>query len=213
VRKLDDIKQEAEAPPSKTGRLWIVGLLGVGVFMGLVWFFRTPEEVNLPEDSGFAPMDLSPPEIPIATPPLIDPQGVPPQVGPPPMGTEPSPVEPPVFETLHEKRVERPQEESKAVSVEKRARTPLQKKSSKTGDGVYTIQVASFSQSDRAKALAGMLTKKGLDAYVVASEVPSKGKMYRVRIGHFQSRAAAYETAQRLQRADGTPFFITTTGP
>ncbi|WDT82550.1 MAG: SPOR domain-containing protein [Candidatus Manganitrophus sp.] len=76
--------------------------------------------------------------------------------------------------------------------------------------GAYTIQVASFADQKGAETLSQKLKKKGYEAYVAAGEVPEKGTRYRVRIGHYPSRAEAQKAAEGIQEAEKLSFLITT---
>jgi cell division septation protein DedD len=218
VRKLNDIKEETDgAASSKTRLLWIIGPLSIGIFLALLWLFGMPAQTDVPP----APMVAALPPafqegeetgaLPPAEPPMSLSPSLVKEPEPPPQPVSPPPRIAPearsVVKTLREKKPEA----SKRVSVEKQKSS--EKKSPKRGDGVYTIQVASFSQLSLAKGLANRLMKKGLDAYVVIVDLPSKGTMYRVRIGHFKSRAAAQKAAEQVQQTEGLAFFITTTGP
>ncbi len=224
MRKINDMKEESNGdPPSKTVLFWIVGALSIGVFLGLLWFFKKSEPPTPPLDfEALSPPPQTTPDTFGLPPPEQGPAGlpIPDSQPPPPLPREPVPArldpeETSVVKGLREQKRERPRETERSVSAGKPPRKSSPKKSPTTGShaGVYTIQVASFSQSVRAEALAGTLKKKGLDAYVAASDVPSKGTMHRVRIGHFKSRAEAHKRAQQIQQAEGLSFFITTTAP
>ncbi|MFQ5781372.1 MAG: SPOR domain-containing protein, partial [Nitrospiria bacterium] len=105
-------------------------------------------------------------------------------------------------------------DEGKIPSIQKEERTFLEtlkggKESniastppSKSPAKKYAIQVASFSKKKGADDLAEKLRKGGYESYVVAREVPQKGKRYRVRIGHYSNRAEAKKVADRIRKAE-----------
>jgi hypothetical protein len=72
--------------------------------------------------------------------------------------------------------------------------------------GKYTIQVASYQTREAADALAKRLTVTGTAARVVG-----KAKPFRVRVGHFETRAAAAETLKQLKTKGFKNPFVTET--
>lgn len=72
----------------------------------------------------------------------------------------------------------------------------------------YAVQVASFSEKKGADELAQKLKKKGLDSYVVAGEVPQKGRWYRVRIGPYSNRDEAKRAGDRIHESEKLNFFV-----
>jgi cell division protein FtsN len=72
----------------------------------------------------------------------------------------------------------------------------------------YAIQVASFSEKKGADQLAQKLKKKGLDSYVVAGDVPQKGKWYRVRVGSYSNRDEANKAGNRIHESERLNFFV-----
>jgi cell division septation protein DedD len=58
-------------------------------------------------------------------------------------------------------------------------------------DGEYTIQVISYDSPEGAHAFAEGLTSRGHRAFVMQAHVEGRGTVYRVRIGPFESMAAA----------------------
>ena len=63
-----------------------------------------------------------------------------------------------------------------------------------SSSGTYTVQVAAFGAKSPATVLAAKLRGRGYNAYVDGSAAP-----YRVRIGHFATRAAAAAELTRLK--------------
>jgi cell division septation protein DedD len=64
----------------------------------------------------------------------------------------------------------------------------------------FTIQIAALSDGTNARALVDRLKRSGFDAYIVGPGADAHGELYRVRVGRFESRAAAQQTALKLQR-------------
>lgn len=76
--------------------------------------------------------------------------------------------------------------------------------------GHYAIQVASFSEKKGADTLAQKLKKKGFNSYVVAGEVPQKGRWYRVRVGSYSNRDEAKKAGDRIHSSERLNFFVIT---
>jgi hypothetical protein len=72
--------------------------------------------------------------------------------------------------------------------------------------GRYTLQVAAFNTRSDADALAKKLKAKGIDVRVVGSSKP-----FRVRVGRYETRAAA-TTAQRQLKAKKITAYVTDIG-
>lgn len=72
-------------------------------------------------------------------------------------------------------------------------------------DDGFGIQIGAYPQRDEAEAALQSLAAEieGLDAYLIAVEIPGKGTWYRVRLGHFDSRAAADLRRKTLSVAEG----------
>ncbi|MFQ5665645.1 MAG: SPOR domain-containing protein [Candidatus Binatia bacterium] len=69
-------------------------------------------------------------------------------------------------------------------------------------DGGWTVQVNATVNARQAAALARALRAKGYAAYTV--QAPMRGHTwYRVRVGHFSTRAKASELAARLKKVEG----------
>ncbi len=66
-----------------------------------------------------------------------------------------------------------------------------------TRRGAFAVQVASFTTEDRAVAVKTELERTWADTYVQPAEVGGQA-VYRVRVGHYATRAEAYRLAQRL---------------
>lgn len=73
--------------------------------------------------------------------------------------------------------------------------------------GKYTLQVASYTSRPDAERVVNRLKARGLDARLVGAKRP-----FRVRIGHYETRAAA-AAAERELRAKKIDAFVTEIGP
>jgi hypothetical protein len=77
--------------------------------------------------------------------------------------------------------------------------------------GRYAIQIEASHGRAEAEASVEHLRAQGVDAYLVESLIPDKGRFFRVRAGDFSTPAAAEEYGQQLE-ARGTirEFFVAT---
>jgi cell division septation protein DedD len=75
--------------------------------------------------------------------------------------------------------------------------------SAATARGPYMVQVAAFKSKTQARALADGLKKKGYNVHVDGSQ-----PLYRVRIGHYKTHAAAAAMLKKLQ-AKNIDGFVT----
>uniref|UniRef100_UPI0035A14F6F SPOR domain-containing protein n=1 Tax=Neisseria dentiae TaxID=194197 RepID=UPI0035A14F6F len=66
------------------------------------------------------------------------------------------------------------------------------------------IQAGAYSNHDQAKQMQQKLADAGVSAYITEVET-SKGKVYRVRTGHYPDRETAGKALERLRKkgADG----------
>jgi len=74
----------------------------------------------------------------------------------------------------------------------------------------YTIQVGSYPEKAMAEEEAKNMKKRGYAAFLVATDIPEKGKWYRVRVGSFANRQSAEKLAKELKGKEGIDGFITT---
>lgn len=70
----------------------------------------------------------------------------------------------------------------------------------KKRSGMYTVQIIAYREADRAKAdkLRDELIKRGYDSYIEGVNIPNKGRYYRVRVGDYNSKEAAYHIVDSL---------------
>jgi cell division septation protein DedD len=69
--------------------------------------------------------------------------------------------------------------------------------------GVYSVQVAAYDKLSQANALVSRLTKRGFAARVDGKKAP-----FRVRIGKYESRAAAIAAQQRMKKSGITGIVV-----
>ncbi len=69
-------------------------------------------------------------------------------------------------------------------------------------EGHFTVQVASFKTEEDAEKLAGKLGSKGYPVFVVAADIPGKGKWYRVRVGDFGTKHEAGTFSDYLRKKE-----------
>ena len=85
-----------------------------------------------------------------------------------------------------------------SASANTRTRTP----------NAFTIQIAALTVGANARQLVADLKRLGFDAYMVEPASTSDG-LYRVRVGTFESRAAAQRTVSRLEDHLGLKMWVT----
>lgn len=78
--------------------------------------------------------------------------------------------------------------------------------STQSGRALFSLQAASFPNGASAQQFSERLVRAGVPAYVIAADIPRRGKWYRVRAGKFatqeEARRYAIEWQQRA-RAGG----------
>jgi DedD protein len=72
----------------------------------------------------------------------------------------------------------------------------------------YTIQVSSHQERQAAEDDVKRMKQNGFAAFIVASELPGKGKWFRVRLGSFTSRDAAEKLQKTVNAKVGTSSII-----
>ena len=84
-------------------------------------------------------------------------------------------------------------------------RPPPEQDSAQRGhEGKFTIQVISYESRDSAEAFASGLQARGHRAFVQVADIEGRGRMYRVRIGPFNSQSEAqgyrrdFEATERM---------------
>jgi len=74
----------------------------------------------------------------------------------------------------------------------------------------YSIQVGSYPEKEMAEEEVRSMKKRGYAAFLVATDIPEKGKWYRVRVGSFANKQSAEKLAKELKSREGIDGFITT---
>lgn len=72
-------------------------------------------------------------------------------------------------------------------------------KSDESGGPRYRVQVSSFREVERARALESTLQEKGYPAFYQAVTLPGDSLWYRVFLGEYSDRSAAEDAARRAQ--------------
>ncbi len=57
--------------------------------------------------------------------------------------------------------------------------------------------MASYKDRKEAEAVRAKVAARGLDAYIVESNIPDKGVWYRIRVGRHLEQAEANETVKK----------------
>jgi cell division septation protein DedD len=78
----------------------------------------------------------------------------------------------------------------------------------RSGQGQYTIQVASITELAKAEKSVKQLVEKGFNAYYYEATVKGK-KYYRVRCGKFSDRMEAQKYSLRLEEKTGLKGYVT----
>lgn len=74
----------------------------------------------------------------------------------------------------------------------------------------FTVQLEAFASQEVAEKRAGELRGAGIEAYLVRSELPGRGVLFRVRVGRFSTSAAARRLGEDLRvRQLTADFFVT----
>ena len=96
---------------------------------------------------------------------------------------------------------------SAVLNKDRRRRIPVASVRQEPG-AVFTLQVASLKEQNKAEKMVATLKDQGYDAYAVASAVAGKGTYHRVRVGRFTDRDDAIKTASRLRRLKYEPIVM-----
>jgi cell division septation protein DedD len=65
------------------------------------------------------------------------------------------------------------------------------------GKGKFVVQLASYHAKKEAEEMRDRLKADGISAYIVESNLPEKGTLYRVRAGRHLDQQAAHELAEK----------------
>lgn len=70
------------------------------------------------------------------------------------------------------------------------------------GEGAFTLQVVSFQTRDAAERFVNALRARGHRAFLAQSELPGRGRSFRVRIGPFTTRREALLYQQSFEQTE-----------
>ncbi|MBW2276950.1 MAG: SPOR domain-containing protein [Deltaproteobacteria bacterium] len=75
--------------------------------------------------------------------------------------------------------------------------------------GTYSLQVASFQNQSEATELVGKLKRAGHKSFLVSVNMPDRGGVwYRVRVGPFNSKRAAWTYKRDFEERERLPVFV-----
>jgi len=117
--------------------------------------------------------------------------------------------EPQEKSSLEKKPDQRPLKDKDVISADQKAFKDegVLIQASEKRENLYTVQIASIEDKEKAEKLVIDLIGKGYDAY--SYEADLNGKIYyRVRCGRFSSRQEASEYAQTLEKKAGLKGFV-----
>jgi cell division protein FtsN len=96
-----------------------------------------------------------------------------------------------------------------AVVPPRGAEDPILEKIKDGDSGVYTLQVGSFSDIREASLMVEKLGRAGHKAFTVSVEMPDdRGTWYRVRVGPFSSKKAAWDYKRIFEEKERLPAFV-----
>ena len=75
-------------------------------------------------------------------------------------------------------------------------------------EGEYTLQIISYDQLAAANEFSDALRARGHQAFVVAADVPDRGRYYRVRVGPFQTKHQADAYRARFEAQERMNTFV-----
>lgn len=103
-----------------------------------------------------------------------------------------------------------PEEKQQKKTDQQTNKTQTNKAEQKTTKIVrYTVQAGAFKNPTEAESLKKILEKKGYKPYVVLSDTKNNGKIYKVRVGEFNTRKEAEILSLRIKKSDGLNTFVT----
>ena len=117
--------------------------------------------------------------------------------------------EPQEKSSLEKKPDQKPLKDKDVISADQKAFKDegVLIQASEKRENLYTVQIASIEDKEKAEKLVIDLIGKGYDAY--SYEVDVNGKIYyRVRCGRFSSRQEAADYAQTLEKEAGLKGFV-----
>ncbi|NWF75022.1 MAG: SPOR domain-containing protein [Nitrospirae bacterium] len=104
----------------------------------------------------------------------------------------------------------KPEEKQQKNTNQQTNKAPSNKAEQETTKLVrYTVQTGAFKNPTEAESLKKILEKKGYKPYVVLSETKNNEKIYKVRVGEFNTRKEAEILSLRIKKSDGLNTFVT----
>jgi cell division septation protein DedD len=101
-------------------------------------------------------------------------------------------------------------EKEKSYPVNKPDQKPLKDiliQASEKKENLYTVQIASIEDKEKAETLVIDLIGQGYDAYYYEVDINGKA-YYRIRCGRFSTRQEASDYAQKLEKEAGLKGFV-----
>lgn len=83
---------------------------------------------------------------------------------------------------------------------------------SRSGVGLFTVQVGAFATRENARYLAERLSQEYADVYLVTLRT-NQNTFYRVRVGNFHQERLALQLADRLSGQENLDAFVTRKDP
>ena len=127
---------------------------------------------------------------------------------------KPAPVHPPVAKATPAPKPLAPQPPA-APAEEGRSSAPLPaipKVAPPAAAPYFTLQIKATQSQPEAARFSARLTSEGFHPFVAEAELPGKGRWYRVRVGHFDSRAKADRYLMDFKRETHLEAFVTAAG-
>ena len=81
--------------------------------------------------------------------------------------------------------------------------------SAKPNGAGFTIQIKSFRDKAEAEGFIGALKEAGYKPYIVAADLPEKGRFFRVRLGKFKTMEEATGKQEAFEKAEGFATIVT----
>lgn len=155
-----------------------------------------------------APAQTTPPTTaPAAAPAVATTTTVPPTTAPP---TTAPPATTTTTTTTAPPPPAPPAKAAKPKAAKPKARKAKARKAKAAKRKPYTVCAASFRDLASAKVLAARMAKKGVAAWVAKVNLKSKGRWFRVYLGHYDTSAQAQAKARswRKQGVASSPFVV-----
>jgi cell division septation protein DedD len=86
--------------------------------------------------------------------------------------------------------------------------TQLGERAPEGHDGEYTVQVISYDSPEGAHAFAAGLRARGHRAFVMQAEVEGRGRVFRVRVGPFDTMAEAQRYRRSFEESERMPVIV-----